>query len=161
MPRLGTCESDMDIACPNCAATYRVPDSLLAHDTALRCAACGHQWVPGVVAPPEPVIAAPAPELAMAESAMAELSMAEPAETAPARPAPPTSPPPLQRRNNSGIRPVAAPRAAAASPGRLLPLAWMASVTLILLAMLALVFFGEDIAAAWPPFGHVTALLNG
>lgn len=48
----------MDIACPHCAATYRVPDALLAGGKALRCAACGRDWVPEGAAPPP---AAPRP----------------------------------------------------------------------------------------------------
>lgn len=149
----------MDIACPNCAATYRVPDSLLAHGAPLRCAACGHQWVPAMAPLPvaEPVI----PEPEVPQPVMPEV--AAPAEP-PAAPAPrpplPTSPPPLQRRNSSGI-PIPVRRAPGRRSGRLLPMAWMASVTVVLLALLALVFFGEDIAAAWPPFGHVSARLAG
>lgn len=43
----------------------------------------------------------------------------------------------------------------------MLPLAWAASVTLVLLTLFALVVFGGDIAAAWPPFGRVSLLISG
>lgn len=49
----------MDIACPNCAATYRVPDSLLARGIALRCASCDHAWLPEVPQPLQEAQAAP------------------------------------------------------------------------------------------------------
>ncbi len=41
----------MDIACPNCAAAYRVPDALVFSRKPVRCAACGTRWVPDL--PPE------------------------------------------------------------------------------------------------------------
>jgi len=49
----------MDIACPHCAAAYRVPDALVMSRKPVRCAACGHRWVPDLPAGAE---AAPAPE---------------------------------------------------------------------------------------------------
>lgn len=164
----------MDIACPNCAATYRVPEALLAQGKPLRCAACGETWVPELPA------AAPAPppeEVPFAENAAAEPALAEqpPAETplaegaappevtpgAEAPPAgpraasphtpPPLNPPPLQRRSSQG-------------PGRrsgaALRLAWVASIATVLLALAGLVLYGDAIAAAWPPFARVTALLG-
>ena len=152
----------MDIACPNCAATYRVPDSLLAQGKALRCAACGHQWVPEV---PGTTVQPAAPLPMMETAASPARAEGESEDVAPslaiARPVPPTSPPPLKRRHTSGIRPVALPQATVRPAGRLLPLAWMASVTFILLVLLAMVFFGESIAAAWPPFGRFNALISG
>lgn len=141
----------MDIACPNCAATYRVPEALLAQGKALRCAACGHEWVPKPAeVPPEPPATRPA-----------EADVAPPPEPpAPLaqRPPPPTTPPPLQRRTQPGQRFASAP---ARPSGRLLPLAWLASVTFLLLALLTLVMFGEAVATAWPPFARITALING
>lgn len=53
----------MDIACPNCAATYRVPDALIDGANALRCAACGHTWIPDPPARAEPEAVLPAPML--------------------------------------------------------------------------------------------------
>lgn len=151
----------MDIACPNCAASYRVPDSLLGHGTALRCAACSQEWVPeAAAAPAEPPATLPAePDVALPPAAKpAALPEALPTHPPPPRPAPPTTPPPLQRRYEPGQPSASAP---GRPSGRLLPLAWVASVTCLLVALLALVLFGEEVAAAWPPFARITALLNG
>ena len=35
----------MRIACPNCNATYEVPDTLIGGGRTLRCAKCGHDWL--------------------------------------------------------------------------------------------------------------------
>ncbi len=165
----------MDIACPNCAATYRVPDTLLAGGKALRCAACDHEWVPEVpqAAPEAAPIPAPPkdegrvtppPEPAPVIPALA--TPVPPPEPAPApaevsrppRPAPPTTPPPLQRRGGALPAPSARP---SPRPARTLPIAWVASVALVVLALLGLFVFAEEIALAWPPFARVTALLDG
>jgi predicted Zn finger-like uncharacterized protein len=171
----------MDIACPNCAATYRVPDSLLASGKALRCAACDHEWVPE--APPpvseQPVsepardevagAAAPAPEAppaaapthgATADVAMADDPAPEPPRAAPARPPPPTTPPPLQRRNPVGPRPAEGRVPARRPINTALLLAWLSSVALVLSIGVALFAFAEPIAAVWPPFERVRALLG-
>lgn len=167
----------MDIACPNCAATYRVPDTLLAGGKALRCAACDHEWVPEVpqAAPaPAPIPAPPPPKEEESVTPPPEPapvvpvagrptpppeSPPAPAEvTKPPRPAPPTSPPPLQRRG--GALPVPSGRPPSL-PARSLPIAWAASVALVVLALLGLFVFAEEIALAWPPFARVTALLDG
>jgi len=51
----------MNIACPICDASYEVPESVLAAHRPLRCARCGHDWIPGEPAPePEPVASEPA-----------------------------------------------------------------------------------------------------
>ncbi|MBS7791051.1 zinc-ribbon domain-containing protein [Roseococcus sp. SDR] len=175
----------MDIACPNCAATYRVPEALLAQGKPLRCAACGESWVPemppaapmaaadpvepppaehpGLDAPlPEPDLPAAVPSEAAAPDAVppppepvAALA-AEPPPSAPARHASPLTPPPLNP-------PVLQRRPAGTGPrGRVgaLRLAWAVSVATLLLGLAGLVFYGDAIAAAWPPFARVTALLG-
>ncbi len=59
----------MRIVCPACDAVYEVPDSLLgAEARALRCARCGHEWVPRAEAvaggplPDVPIHDAPLPD---------------------------------------------------------------------------------------------------
>lgn len=79
----------MDIACPNCAATYRVPDSLIAGGQALRCAACDHEWVPVAV----PSAAMPVSVPGMAASSM-PAPPAIPTEFAPTQAVPPELVPP-------------------------------------------------------------------
>lgn len=72
----------MDIACPNCATAYRVPDALVLTRKPVRCAACGTRWVPEL---PEDVTfagsvageAAPAAEPSAPESPVPELTAAE------------------------------------------------------------------------------------
>ncbi len=158
----------MDIACPNCTATYRVPDTLLASGKPLRCAACGHEWVPEAppAAEPEPSTpegAMPAfPAAASMESAMdsgevrPETALPEP------RRANPGVPPPLQRRGppHHGKGPLPEVRAA---PRReaLLPIAWLVSVIMVVLMVLGLLLFREEIAQAWPPFARVAGLMGG
>jgi predicted Zn finger-like uncharacterized protein len=116
----------MDIACPRCAVTYRVPEALVASGKALRCAACGQEWVPQA-SRPEP----PAPSVR------------------PPRPPPAASPPPASD---------AAPEA---RPDRRLTMAWAASLATVALGLAALVVFRAPIAAAWPPFARLGAMLGG
>ena len=167
----------MDIGCPNCAATYRVPDALLASGKPLRCVACGHAWIPAM---PEPE---PAPDPEPESEPWAEnaaVSQAEPpspivapeppslapaaAPPSPARPLTPTNviPPPLQRRgppHHSAFR--AASAAVTARRGGFLPAAWLASVLLVVIVLLGLVLYRTQLASAWPPFAHVAGLIGG
>ena len=121
----------MDIACPHCAATYRVPESLVAGGRALRCAACGQEWVPQ--APPSAPVDEPAsqpPEAVIPEGA----------------PSPALVPAGLQ--------------AQARVPQHALVAAWIASLAAVVLGLAALVVFREPIAAAWPPFARLGNLLG-
>lgn len=158
----------MDIACPNCAATYRVPEALVAQGKPLRCAACGETWVPEIPPAPEaapeeaPAAESHAPEPAPAEPVAAESAPAPPeaapepppSPPAPARPASPLAPPPLHP-------PVLRGRAPRLRSGATLRLAWAASIATLLLVLAGLAVYGDAIAAAWPPFARVTALLGG
>lgn len=171
----------MDIGCPNCAATYRVPDALLASGKPLRCVACGHAWIPAMPErepAPEPALdpepesepwvenaaASPAePPSAVVAPAPPSLATA-PAPSSPARPLTPTNvvPPPLQRRgppHHPALR--AASAAATARRGRFLPAAWLASVLLVVLVLLGLVLYRTQLAGAWPPFARVAGLIGG
>ena len=177
----------MDIACPNCAATYRVPDTLLAGGKLLRCAACGHEWVPQAPPPlgaePEPPVPAEAMPAFLAAAAMAtpEEPQAEPVEGQPfaqeasvppleallasplapslARPSNPSVPPLLPRRGppHHGRGPLPEVRAA---PRRatLLPIAWLMSIIVVALMALGLLLFREEIAQVWPPFARVAGV---
>ena len=162
----------MDIACPNCAATYRVPDALLAGGKPLRCAACGHEWVPQAPPPEEamPGFSAGDP-LATPTERMEAAPFTREAplptlDTALAQPEPRQTnssvPPPLQRRGppHHGRGPLAGVLAA---PRRapLLPIAWGVSVILVMLMVLGLWLFREEIAQAWPPFARVAGAMGG
>ncbi len=55
----------MKIVCPSCEATYEVPEVVMTARKKMRCARCGHDWVPAdAVAPAaaEAAAAAPVPE---------------------------------------------------------------------------------------------------
>jgi predicted Zn finger-like uncharacterized protein len=103
----------MRIACPDCHATYDVPDALLAKGgKQVRCAKCGTEWFPVAAAPKavdpkavdleaaEPVAApAPAPKRTAAASAPSAPSHADDDEDdAPRFPLPPTDEPPPSER---------------------------------------------------------------
>jgi predicted Zn finger-like uncharacterized protein len=40
------------VTCPSCAARYRLSESALARPARLKCAACGHRWMPEAPPPP-------------------------------------------------------------------------------------------------------------
>lgn len=72
----------MDIACPNCAAAYRVPDALVFSRKPVRCAACGTRWVPDLpteasFAPAEAPSTPPAPSPRGADSPAPAPAVAE------------------------------------------------------------------------------------
>lgn len=78
----------MRLDCPNCAASYDVPDTLLPGRRAVRCARCGHQWA---YAAPEPL----------------SVPFSVPESEAPApppRPAPLAPRPPVPPRPNRALR---------------------------------------------------------
>ena len=175
---LGTCERDMDIACPNCAATYRVPDTLLAGGKPLRCAACGHEWVPQA-SPPEEAIPDLSAGALLATPTALPSERTEAAPFAQEAPMPPLNaalvqpqpeprqtnssvPPPLQRRGppHLGRGP---PPGVLAAPRRapLLPIAWGVSVILVMSMVLGLWLFREEIAQAWPPFARLAGAMGG
>lgn len=95
----------MDIACPNCAATYRVPDALIDGVNAVRCVACSHTWVPDAPA------AQTGPIEVAAEVAEPELEP-QPAPEPPPWPAAPEDASPAPEEPP----PEASPPAPAASP---------------------------------------------
>lgn len=165
----------MDIACPNCAATYRVPDQLVFSRKPVRCAACGTRWVPDLPegaspAPPASEVAPPAAEAPPAPGSIGATPQPEPG----AAPSPEPSPGPAEMPTADGILtpgPAASPRLAEprgapghphrARGGALLPLAWAGSVLALGMILSGLFLYREAIAAAWPPFGWVARLLGG
>lgn len=80
----------MRLDCPNCAASYDVPDALLPGRRQVRCARCGHQWA----------VTAPVP-LAVPFSTP---SAAAEAPAAPPRPVPLAPRPPAPPRNSRALR---------------------------------------------------------
>ena len=177
MRRLGTCEAGMDIACPNCDATYRVPDALINGVNALRCAACEQTWVPEPLTrsqmeevteevkavATEAVPPPPAPELPPPPPPPPE---PEP-EPAPAPPAPSPRPPPMRsdvtlsltatRAGPPDLAPSRLPEAPrrqrSAQPA--LSLAWVLSIALVATILVALIVYRVHISAIWPPFARL------
>jgi predicted Zn finger-like uncharacterized protein len=160
----------MRIACPNCAATYEVPDKLLAAGPRpLRCARCRHEWQ----ATPADAAGGTAPEAAQPVPAGGP-----PPERFPPMPAPaaaPTAPevvadePPPQRpppargpRQHTPIDPLPAGEA---EPGedrarRIALAAWAASILLLLGLAAGAVVWRQQIMAAWPPSERVFVALG-
>jgi predicted Zn finger-like uncharacterized protein len=153
----------MDISCPNCTASYRVPDTLVAARRPLRCAACGHSWVP------EAPAAAPAAAPVAAPPARVAPPAPPPAPVAPApvagAPQPAADPPPAE--SPPIPTPIIEPRpqlaSAEARARRLqpLPLAWAASVAAVAGLVIGLALYRAELAALWPPFQRVANLLGG
>jgi predicted Zn finger-like uncharacterized protein len=174
---------DMKIACPICDASYEVPESVLAARRPLRCARCGHDWIPGGDEPqPEPTTdvqretrsapeTVPEPEdeydnyaAAEAPETITEADLALAAELAdetvgePAAPALPPAAPfvppqPVAPRPTLSITTLPPPRA---QPRR----AW--AVSFVALAVLAgvLLVFHKPIAHAWPPIARLYGLVG-
>ncbi len=142
----------MRIVCPNCQATYEVPDSLLAGGKAVRCARCGTEWAPlsPAAAPPPPV--------------------------PPERPEPPptvapTDHPRVEPRL-SGYRPR---NVDSADDARLPPrddeidlaprrggalLGWLVSLAILALLIWAAFAFRSNVMGAWPPSARLYAMLG-
>lgn len=79
----------MRIACPNCAAEYEVPESLLATGPRLlRCARCSHQFQAALPEPEPDLPVFERPAVPLAER-LAGLGPAEPPEPEPPEPPPP------------------------------------------------------------------------
>ncbi len=111
----------MRITCPNCSAIYDVPAEKMAGRT-LKCARCGHGWVPVSATPP--VVEAPASPDPLPEPAPAVAPIVVPARLAPRAPAPARWP---------------------------LAAAWAATIVILVIMVLAGVLARQQIMQAWPP----------
>jgi len=121
----------MRIVCPSCAASYDVPDGLLAGRKAVRCARCGEQWTPPPADEPAPPEGFPDP--------VRPVFVTPEVATPLARLAPPAAMP----RRSTGLR-----------------LAWVASVVILVAALVAGVVWRDRIAQVWPPSLRVYAALG-
>ncbi|MGC8476213.1 MAG: zinc-ribbon domain-containing protein [Acetobacteraceae bacterium] len=126
----------MRLDCPNCAASYDVPDTLLGGRRAVRCARCGHQWAYAAPAPLSVPFSVPA--AAEAEPAPPEMTPVAAARPVPLAPRPP----------------------AAARPGLALRLAWAGSAVLLAAGLIAALALHRPIARAWPPSQRLYAALG-
>jgi predicted Zn finger-like uncharacterized protein len=124
----------MRIACPSCGAEYDVPDRLLAGPArTLRCSRCGADF-----ALPVSALAAPVPEPA------AVLAPEPP-------PAPGLPAPPARER---------APVASAPPDQAALLRAWVASLVVVIGAMVGLLVFRSEVMAAWPSATRMFAAIG-
>jgi predicted Zn finger-like uncharacterized protein len=147
----------MKIVCPSCAATYEVPEAVLAARRPVRCARCGNNWTPGGEAEE-----APAPE------PVAEVASQMPVVPAPPAVAPPVTvaAPPETRREALAEVAVAAP---AVQPQRAAPVVaaksvdpaemvgdkppltgWIISIAVLVSLAAGSLVFREPIMHAWP-----------
>lgn len=181
----------MDIACPNCATAYRVPDALVLTRKPVRCAACGTRWVPEL--PDDVTLASPPADEASPVTPQPSALEAGAGEAPPAPPQPRSigaspepesdwpsisgpmsigpSPDPLTEDGTLTPRPatpppLAEPRWTPGAPrrvrgGALLSLAWAGSLLVLGVVLLLLALYSEAIATAWPPFGWVARLFGG
>ena len=168
----------MRIVCPACSAAYEVPDGLLGTPRSVRCARCGHEWLPEAAKGAEPAEAHPREAPAsrppggsvverlgeLPESATGlSVSVVDP----PSRPAPEPAPPAARDEE-----PVAEPaltasvgEALVAEPsarreGTLLRLAWAASVLILILLAWAAYGWRTEIMHAWPASERLYAALG-
>lgn len=146
----------MRIVCPACAATYEVPDALLAAGPRqVRCAKCGHEWMPPGVAPAPPqATAEPQAALAVPETPVPDVDPQgryEP-RLRPLRPRP-------EGRLLEAPLP-AEPERPPAGRSAVPIIAW--ALTLLVLAAFAgaAVAWRSEVMAAWPPSERVYAALG-
>ena len=133
----------MRIACPNCEATYEVPDALISAGRRLRCAKCGHEWPvgPAAAVPPAPTAdPKPSPDLG---------------------PAPPPILPP-QRVPQPIEPPLPTPEARRAAQVAAVALwtAWIGSGLLLVALAAGIWVYRAPIVEAWPPAARLYLLLG-
>ncbi|MBW6397983.1 zinc-ribbon domain-containing protein [Roseomonas sp. HJA6] len=135
----------MRIDCPACAATYEVPDRLLAGPArTLRCSRCGADFaLPRVAAPAPPPVAEPPP---------AAPPVPEPQVATEPPPAPPPRPEPLAMVART-------PPDEAATPRGLVG-AWIASLVVVVAAILGLLAFHAKVMEIWPASTRLFAALG-
>ena len=162
----------MKIVCPSCAATYEVPESVVASKRAVRCARCGGDWVPGAAEISEPLSQAEAPDQSASPPEPAPEPVQEPTpEPLPAEeitaPEPVAVRPPPQTAAAAQWQGVAAAIAHEAAskppaPPRAKPpiAAWFVSVALLAILFAAAIAFRTPIMRAWPPSTRLYAALS-
>jgi len=150
----------MRISCPVCSTSYEVPDPMLPGGRKVRCAKCGHQWVPRPAAPHAPPPARRPIVEAAAETPPRGRSGEAPASTPPLPPTGPLSPdahratiqidpdeapmqPPPRQRTSTGVW-----------------VGWAASVGIWALVLWAAYAYRAQVMDAWPPSQRLYAALG-
>ena len=133
----------MRIVCPNCAATYEVPEAVAIAGTAMRCARCGETWTPVPRAEPE-ILPAEAPAGPAADA----LIVTPPSRHVDATPA---------------LRSLLTPPSPASRPVRRPPsvlAAWAASLAILVGITWAAIGHRQAVVHAWPPSARLYAALG-
>lgn len=162
----------MRIVCPNCHATYEVPESILAGPPRMvRCARCGAEWAP------EAAVAGPAPDPAPPAAPDHEPQAALPAPQSEPAPEPPAAPPPPLPAPGGRVEPKLSsyrPRGDAGEDDERLPpqdyesppsrrgalIGWALTVALLAAFAWSAVSFRAHVMAAWPPSERVYGALG-
>ena len=164
----------MRIECPACAATYEVPDDMLAVGQRVACARCGNDWTP--LAAPAPITAAPitAARITAAGGPAPPLS-AEPARPATLPPDPPppqpTPPRPPSATDAAGSPPRGEPRpdwfpradadwSLSDDRSPLVPIAWIGSVATLLVLLGIGIAARDSLMAQWPPASRLFSAIG-
>jgi predicted Zn finger-like uncharacterized protein len=145
--------NEMRIACPACAATYDVPDRLLAGPArTLRCSRCGADFALPRIEPdaPEPP---PAPSPPPSEP-----EPAPPPEPPPAATPEPAPEPAAPERTAPMVSRALAPVPEAASPA--LARAWIASIVVVAAALASFFVFHAKVMEVWPASTRLFAALG-
>ncbi len=169
----------MRIVCPACSAAYDVPDALLDTPRPVRCARCGHEWLPEAAigsgpseAHPVEVYDEPPPGSSVVErlgelpesatglsvSVVDAPSPPTPAPVAPAaiRDEEPIAEPSLTASTEQALVVEPSPR----REGTLLRLAWGASVLVLVLLAWGAYSWRTEIMHAWPASERLYAALG-
>jgi len=145
----------MRIVCPSCQAAYEVPERLIDQaPRRLRCARCGHEWLPSELRAETPAVAPRPP---------GPPPPAPPPVVVPPVVPPSVRPPARQMDYREELDEGKPPRrrvSAGGASNRVAVLGWLLSV--LVLAMLggAAVAWRGDVMAAWPPSQRVYAALG-
>ena len=160
----------MRIACPDCSATYDVPDTMLSSGRKVRCGKCGRQW-----SPVDASVDAPAHRVAPAPPAAADAVTAPPSRVRPAAEkladmlvptTPATAAPPQRFAPEPAERILAPPAAHVAPPARrrrappAVWLGWVASVAVWGMVIWAGYAYRAQVMDAWPPSQRLYAALG-
>ncbi len=154
----------MRIVCPNCSATYEVPDRLAGTGKRMRCARCAHEWAPPAaaattapaLAPPQaapPLAPQPGPPPAAASVAP---PLPQPASHPASQPTPQSAPEAEQRPDPQAPPALhAAPKPKVSRPGPRsagLRVALALGISALLLAALlaAGVIWRTELMRVWP-----------
>lgn len=140
----------MRIVCPDCTATYDVPDRLSGSGKRLRCARCAHEWMPPELVAPPAVKLLPAPVPPEPEA----VPMPEPERRPVVRPAPVPRP-------ELHAEPKPRPGAQASRPSRMpVALALLGSVLVLAGILAAGVIWRGWVMQQFPPSALLFRLLG-